>query len=111
MSQHATDARLFAKEISKILDTSLAEKRLTPKVSTLFSKLVKHSSGAKTAVVESAVPLTQSEKRMVEKHFAATAEYRIHPELLTGIKIHVGELLIDMSGQTVLGQFVDHLIA
>lgn len=109
MTQQSADARLFAKEIAKYLDSSGVDKRVTPKVTSLFSKLSRHASGVDTAIVESAVELAPSEKRMVEKHFAATAQYRIDPELLTGIKIHVGELLIDMSGKTALSDLVGSL--
>ncbi len=106
MSQQNHDARLFAKEITKYLDDSQVGKRITPKVSALFSKLTKTVGGANISTVESAVPLTQPEKRAIEKHLKGTAEYRVNQELLTGVKIRVGDLLIDMSGQIALHNFV-----
>jgi F0F1-type ATP synthase delta subunit len=111
MLQQTNDARLFAKEISKYLDTAGVEKRMATKVNALFSKLARRASGENTAIIESAVALTQSEKRIIEKHFAVIAEYRLNPELLTGLKIHVGEFLIDTSGQTAVTDLVRILSA
>ncbi|MBI3577660.1 F0F1 ATP synthase subunit delta [Candidatus Gottesmanbacteria bacterium] len=102
MSQNASDARMFAKEIAKYFDGAGVDKRMTPKVTSLFSKLVRVASGGNTALVESAVALTQSEKRAIEKHFSVTADYRVNPELLSGLKIQVGDLLIDTSGASIV---------
>lgn len=117
MSTSTKDARFFAKEVTKYISNDVLGKKITPKVSSLFEKLSARTTGTIAVTVESAVALTETEKRSIERVLEAKAgtnihtDYLVNEELLMGLKIHAGDVLIDASGEMLLRQYVEHLIA
>ncbi len=117
MSTNTQDARSFAKEVAKYIGVTSGGKPITTKVTSLFQKLSQTASGRCPVLVESVIALTQPEKRTIERLLAVKtgggiqADYKINKELLTGLRIHAGDLLIDTSGELKLRQFVDRLMA
>ncbi len=117
MSTTTKDAHFFAKEITKYMGATTEGKKITSKVTSLFQKLSERTSGKIPVTVESAVSLTQTEKRTVERIIAIKVgnnihtDYQINQDLLLGLKIHAGDVLIDTSGETLLKKYIDRLTA
>lgn len=109
------DTTTFVAEVTKYLGVERASRPLTQKVTSLFLKMSRAASGKQAAMVESAIPLTSREKRTIEailrKKIGAgvEADYRMNPELILGLRIQVGDLLVDTSGRTFLGVLVASL--
>lgn len=116
MSTTTKDARYFAKEISKYMDAKDG-KKISSKVTSLFAKLSKRTSGKIPVTVESAVSLTQPEKRSIERMISGKVgvniqtDYQVNQKLLMGLKIHAGDVLIDTSGESRLRQYIERLTA
>lgn len=118
MSTTTKDAQFFSKEIARYLQDQGADgKKITSKVTSLFQKLSQRTSGKIPVIVESAVHLTQTEKRTLERIIAAKVgtniqtDYSINKSLLLGLKIHAGDVLIDTSGETQLEHYIERLTA
>lgn len=110
MSTSGKDTKTFIKEVTRHLRHEGAGGLFTKKVSSLFRKMSKAAAGGETAVVDSVVSLTWGERKLLESVIAKKTEgttqtvYRIKPDLLCGMRIRVGDLLIDGSGKHLVNQ-------
>lgn len=110
MSTSGKDTKTFIKEVTKHLRHEGAGRLLTKKVSSLFQKMSTAAAGRQTVVVDSVVPLTVGERKLLEsviaKKTGATIQtvYRIKPDLLCGMRVRIGDLLLDGSGKQRISQ-------
>ena len=90
--------------------------KLWPEISTAFTALVDEHEGKLRARVESARPLDANELSKLTANLAAAlgkqviVEHRPNPELLGGVRVMVGDLLIDGSLKTMLDRLRQRLI-
>lgn len=76
---------------------------LLPEIAVQFEKLKAEQSGHLEASISSAYPLTDEQVKemvaMLEKRFArkVTAQVNVDPELIGGVKINAGDVVIDAS--------------
>ena len=76
---------------------------LLPEISAQFEKLRAEQSGLLEAAISSAFPLSDEQVKemvgMLEKRFArkVTAQVNVDPELIGGVKINAGDVVIDAS--------------
>lgn len=113
----SADTTTFVREVTKYLGEERVSRPLTQKVTRLFQKMSQAASGRQTAIVESVVPLSSGEKRTIEAVLRQkigkrpNPSYRMNPDLLLGLRIQVGDLLVDTSGRTYLTQLLASLSA
>ena len=90
---------------------------LLPEIRTLFESLKDAAEGVARAEVVSAFPMADEElatlKATLEKHFGKKIEatVSIDPELIGGVRITVGDTVIDASVQGELQAMANHLRA
>lgn len=81
---------------NKLVGESLDEKRQREILADFFAKVPAVTGD--TAVVTSALPLTDSEKANVQKSLqASTVEYKVNPSILGGLIVRVGDQVVDNS--------------
>lgn len=85
----------------------------------LFLKRVKNILNKSTLKVESALPLNESEKKSILKTFnshllagksVSIAQFSINPTLLGGIKVQIGDTLIDGSVKRKIYQIKEAIV-
>ena len=88
---------------------------LLPEIRELFDSLKDEAEGVARANIASAFPITDAElaslKTALEKHFGKRIEATVgvHPELIGGARITVGDKVIDASVQGELRAMAQHL--
>ena len=95
-------AALAISATQKLIGESLDEKRQRALLDEFFSgvkgnKLVLDPGEKGDAVVTSALPLADKEKKAIEKSLKGGVEYRVNPNILGGLVIHVGDKVLDAS--------------
>lgn len=104
MSTLAKDARYFVDGVTKYLRQDVSPNQsLLPKVTAALHKITASARKEKVALVEAAVPLTTKEKgdigRVLSRLLthAVTMECKVNKDLLGGIRIIVGDWIVDTS--------------
>lgn len=104
MSTLAKDARYFVDGVMKYLrQDHLSNQSLLPKVTAALHKITASARKEKTAIVESVVPLTVKERgdivRMLSRLLThtVTIECKTNRELLGGLRMVVGDWIVDTS--------------
>lgn len=103
MTRLTTDARFFLDGVTKYLKGSSADRSMLPRVSAAFERMTSSAKREKTAMVESAVALTAREKDDVSRFLSrllthpVTVECRINRELIGGLRIQIGDWIVDTS--------------
>ncbi len=110
MSITRNDTKTFVNEVTKRLVREGAGELLTKKIGALFHKMSMAASGRQNAIVESAVSLTSEEQRKLSSLLAkvsggqVSVTYREKTDLLSGLKIRMGDILIDTSSKKLLSE-------
>lgn len=83
-----------------------------------FIRQVKEYKNIGTAVVSSAFPVTERQKKQIEEKLLAVTdytsfemEYRTEPSLIGGIKIQIGDRVVDGSVRNKLAEMAKYLSA
>lgn len=104
MSTLASDARYFVDGVTKYLrQDATSNQSLLPKVTAALHKITASARKEKTALVESVVPLTTREKSDIGRTLSrllthtVTIECTTNKELLGGLRIVVGDWIVDTS--------------
>jgi F-type H+-transporting ATPase subunit delta len=90
---------------------------MVPKVQRLLSRVSAQAHNEKTALVESSVALTPSEKKGLEQTLSKiighdmTVENKINPEIVGGLRIQVADWLVDTSIASQLTKLAESLTA
>jgi F-type H+-transporting ATPase subunit b len=85
---------------NKLVGESLDETRQHQIIGDFFAKVPAKVSGmqGETAVVTSALPLTDAEKANVQRTLnVSNVEYRVNPSILGGLVVRVGDQVVDDS--------------
>lgn len=74
-----------------------------------FLKGLRRRGGETTATIESAVPLSRRQldniiKKLSQEHVVTEVQTRINPDILGGIKIKIGDIILDYSLQEKVAQ-------
>lgn len=103
MSSLAKDARYFVDGVTTYLRKKGTSEAMLPKVTAVLHKLSSSAATEKTARVESAVVLTPREKTEISRLLSrmlthtVTIECTINKELIGGLRIVVGDWIVDTS--------------
>lgn len=115
MNTTSGDAKSFVKEVTRHLSSHGAGQLLTKRVGTLFQKMSTAAAGRQNAVVSSTVSLTGDEQRKLSLLLTkasgspVTITYRVQSDFLSGLKIRMGDMLIDTSGKQLLSDMTHTL--
>lgn len=101
------DARGLASEVVAYLKADARMKSVTPRVASLFTKVTAQAVGHKTARVETGVPLGDAQKKALiqvlskKTGHAIEVENVVTPEVIGGLRIRLGDWVIDttLSGE------------
>lgn len=74
-----------------------------------FLKGLRRRGGETTATIESAVPLSRRQldniiKKLSQEHVVTEVQTRVNPDILGGIKIKIGDIILDYSLQEKVAQ-------
>lgn len=103
MSSLARDARYFVDGVTKYLQQQGTSDAMLPKVTAALHKISSSAGTEKTARVESVVVLTPREKteisRLLSRLLTHTViiECKFNKELIGGLRIAVGDWIVDTS--------------
>lgn len=106
MTTITRDARFFVDGVAKYLKTGGSNGVLLPKVTAALHKITSSASAGKTATVETVVVLTGPEKLQLGRFLsrllshAVTLECRVNKNLIGGIRVTVGDWVVDTSVAT-----------
>lgn len=97
------DARAFVSDVVRYVHSEQGGSAAFPKMQTLLSRLSRQARGEQEAKVESSVILASDEKRELEQSLTGlighplTISYVVTPTLLGGLRIALGDLIVDTS--------------
>jgi F-type H+-transporting ATPase subunit delta len=110
------DARGLVDGVMMYLKRSGSSKTAVPRVSLFLQKVTAKTRKEKLAHVETSVELTISEKQSIEQTLTkilghdVTVEVTVKPELLGGLRISVGDWIVDTSLEMHLRQLSQSLL-
>ncbi len=108
MTSITKDARFFVDGVAKYLKTGGSGGVLLPKVTAALHKITSGASAGKTAMVESVVVLSGAEKSQLSRFLSrllthtVLLECRTNKNLIGGIRVTVGDWVVDTSIATQL---------
>ena len=91
-------------------------KSIVPKVQALLTKVTSQTRAEKQALVESSVVLTPKERQSIQRLLleivghGVTLDCRVNPHLLGGLRIQVGDWIVDTSWKTHLEQMAKAIV-
>jgi len=103
MSIKSQDVRNFVDGIIRHVKTEGDTGTVFPKVTTLLHKISKSDSKKNTAIVTSSAELTVEQKNSVRKvlekkvNHALAIDYQTDKSLIAGLKVQLGDMVIDTS--------------
>lgn len=111
------DAKTFVEGVSAYLRAEKASDAVIPKLTAALGKITASARRERSGSVESAVTLTASERhavgrllsRMVGRELSVT--FRVNRQLVGGLKIVVGDWVVDTSIDSQLRAMEESLIA
>jgi len=116
MTSLSKDARLFVDGVTKYLRGSGGAGTMLPKVTAALHKITTSARSGKVAKVESSVMLTSKEKSDISRFLSrlltreATLQCSINKELIGGLRIGVGDWVVDTSIATQITAMQELLI-
>lgn len=115
MTSLAKDARFFVDGVTKYLRQGGTSDTLLPKVTAVLRKITSSARLQKTAMVESAVALTAKEKMEIGRFLSrllthtVTLQCRTNKELIGGLRVVVGDWVVDTSLSTQIRAMQEQL--
>jgi F-type H+-transporting ATPase subunit delta len=114
-----TDLPEDFKQLDNFLDLILQNKRilLIPYIFECLEQLLVESSGSANILIESAFKINAEQKKSIVKRLETkfarklNATVKVAPELIGGIKIFIGDEVIDYSVKAHLSSIKNHIIA
>src|SRR4051812_28157150 len=113
-----TDGLLDAEKARKVTDTVIASKpRNYIGVLKEYARLIRLEAAKRHATIESAEELEGAEKSALTKNLRAkfgadvTADYKVNPSLIGGLRIQVGSTVVDSSIRSRLDRLANDLAA
>lgn len=109
------DARFFVDGVTKYLSGSGGAGTMLPKVTAVLHKITESATVGKLARVESSVALTSKEKSDISRFLSrllsreATLQCTINKELIAGLRITVGDWVVDTSVATQISAMQEML--
>ena len=109
------DARFFVDGVTKYLRGSQGAGTMLPKVTAVLHKITTSERVEKLAKVESSVALTSKEKSDISRFLSrllsreATLQCTINKELIGGLRITVGDWVVDTSIATQISAMQEML--
>ncbi len=117
MDQSLTkDARELADGVVMYLRRETKDKSVVPKVAALLTKVTARARKANVARVESSVQLLPAEQKTLARVLAklighdVAIEMSVKPELIAGMRMTVGDFIVDTSFSTYLDQMAKTLL-
>lgn len=117
MTSTTRDARFFVEGVTKYLRMQDPPAGLLPKVNAALHKITASARREKTARVESVVALTVLEKQAIARVLSrllthtVTIEGKINKDLLGGLRITVGDWIVDTSLAAQIDAMNEQLLA
>lgn len=117
MNSQGRDARFFVEGLTKYLRRGEAAASLLPKVTSALHKITASARRETTARVESVVSLTAAEKQTIARVLSrllshtVTIEGKINKDLLGGLRMSVGDWIVDTSLVAQIDAMKEQLIA
>lgn len=109
------DARFFVDGVTKYLRGSGGAGTMLPNVTAVLHKITSSERAGKLARVESSVALTSKEKSDINRFLSrllsreATLQCTINKELIAGLRITVGDWVVDTSVATQISTMQEML--
>lgn len=103
MTRLTRDARFFLDGVTKYLRSSNTGRSMLPRVSDAFERMTDSAKREKTAIVQSAVTLTDREKDEVSRFLSrllthpVTVQCALNRDLIGGMRIQIGDWVVDTS--------------
>ncbi len=116
MSTHTQEAYNFVQGIASYLRADGGHASAVGKVRTLLTKVTAKARRGKVATVESSVVLTQKERQAIERllsrlmDHAITLDCRLNHDLLGGLRIGVGDWVVDTTMRAQIDDLAAQLI-
>lgn len=117
MTSLTRDARFFVDGVTKYLRAGKDTGPMMPKVTAALHKITSSARAQKTAKVESTVPLNPKEKSQISVFLSrlldheVSIECSIRKELVGGLRIAVGDWIVDTSIATQIALMQEQLSA
>lgn len=117
MTTSIRDARLFVDGVTKYLRGKGTDGTIIPRVTAALHRISSAAKREKTAVVESVVSLTTTEKADVVRFLsrllthAVTLECRINKEHIGGLRIEVGDWVVDTTVRSHIETMKEQLLS
>ena len=117
MTSLTRDARFFVDGVTKYLRGSGGAGAMLPKVTAVLHKITTSQRAGKVAKVESSVTLTSKEKSDISRFLSrllsreVTLQCTINKDLIGGLRIGVGDWIVDTSIATQLSSLQEMLSA
>lgn len=118
MKQLSVDARAFVDGVTSYIEHEEKASSLLPRVTDLFQKVTNQTKKQSTATVVSAILLTTNEKEQIGSFLQkllghdVTIEVVLDPSLIGGIRMQVGDWVVDTSLATQIdsmGRLLTHI--
>lgn len=115
MTSLSKDARYFVDGVTKYLRVGGGRNTMLPKMTAALQKITSSARTEKTAVVESAVTLTPKEKTEIVRFLSrllthtVTLECKTNKELIGGLRVAVGDWVVDTSLATQIRAMQEQL--
>lgn len=103
MNNKSKDAHSFVDGVVRYLKTEQGSASFLPKVESLLGKMSSHDKKERTAYVASVCEFTDQQKITMAKILEALVDhpiqvvYKLEPTLLGGVKVQLGDLVVDTS--------------
>lgn len=116
MTSLTRDAQFFVDGVTKYLRGSGRENSMLPKVTAALHKITASAREEKMARVESVVPLTRKEKSEISTFLSRLLDHEItsvcttNKELVGGLRIAVGDWIVDTSIKAQVARMQEQLI-
>jgi F-type H+-transporting ATPase subunit delta len=109
------DARQFVQGVTSYIGNDKKSSALLPKVSAFLDKVSSQAKKEKRATIETAIALTQNEEKQVSGVLAKLLGHEVelsctvNKDVIGGIRIQVGDLIVDTSLRESLHQMASTL--
>jgi F-type H+-transporting ATPase subunit delta len=111
------EAKGFVEGIVKYIKSDAKSPAAGAKVRSLLTKATKEDAQSNRAIVQSSTQLTAEEKKQIEQIVnkltgrGVSFDYSVHPSLIAGVRVTVGDWILDTSLQGQLEDMKTKLVS